>query len=134
MSENPKTFYQRELERLFQTLPLPEYRYAQIRQSKAFMKQYYSEKIELEKIAAAAFMSRFYYIKVFKQVYGVTPRQYLKDLRISEAKKLLKKGISVTQVCHDVGYQSLPTFSKAFKCGTGYSPKAYQNLNYNNLG
>ena len=123
-----KTFYQRELERLVQTQMLPEYRYIQIRQSKAYMEQYHAEKIDLEKIAAAAFMSRFYYIKVFKQIYGITPRQFLKDLRISKAKELLKTGLSVTQVCFDVGYESLPTFSRAFKTGTGYSPKAYQEL------
>jgi AraC-like DNA-binding protein len=61
----------------------------------------------------------------------MTPRQYLRDLRIENARELLKKGHSVTQVCFDVGYDSLPTFSKVFKRGTGHSPKAYQKLNSN---
>lgn len=133
MTVKPKTFYEQEVERLAQNQPLMEYQYILLRQSKAFMEKYLAEKIELENIAAAAFMSRFYYIKIFKQVYGVTPRQYLRDLRISKAKELLKNGLSVTQVCYDVGYESLPTFSAAFKRGTGYSPKAYQKLNNGNL-
>ncbi len=73
-------------------------------------------------------MSRFYYIRVFKQVYGVTPRNYLKDMRISKAKELLKQGNSVTDTCMNVGYESLATFSATFKKSTSYSPKEYQRL------
>jgi AraC-like DNA-binding protein len=97
------------------------------------MEKYHGDKIKLDEIAAAAFMSRFHYIRIFQQVYGMTPRQFLRDLRIAKAKELLKEGYSVTQVCFDVGYESLPTFSKVFKRGTGYSPKAYQELNNSNL-
>ncbi len=133
MAVKPKTFYEKELDRISQTHLLLEHLYIQIRQSKAFMEQHHSEKIELDNMAAAAFMSRFYYIRIFKQVYGVTPRQYLRDLRISKAKELLTQGFPVTQVCYDVGYDSLPTFSSAFKRGTGYSPKEYQKMNKGNL-
>ena len=91
MSAKSKTFYEREVERIAQDHLLMEYQYIHIRNSTAFMKKYHAEKIELGDIAAAAFMSRFYYIRIFKQIYGVTPRQYLKDLRISKAKELLKK-------------------------------------------
>jgi AraC-like DNA-binding protein len=133
MSVQSKTFYEREVERIAKDhLPM-EYQYIHIRQSAAFMKKYHAEKIELEDIAAAAFMSRFYYIRIFKQIYGVTPRQYLKDLRISKAKELLQKGLPVTQVCIDVGYKSLSTFSNAFKRGTWYSPSVYQKMNQSNL-
>lgn len=133
MATKPKTFYEREVERISQDHLLMEYQYIHIRQSRAFMEKHHSEKITLENIAAAAFMSRFYYIKIFKQIYGVTPRQYLRDLRISKAKELLKKGFPVTRVCYDVGYESLSTFSSAFKRGTGYSPREYQKMNNSNL-
>jgi methylphosphotriester-DNA--protein-cysteine methyltransferase len=113
MTVKPKTFYERELERISQSHSLMEHQYVQIRQSRAFIEKYHSEKIELENMAASAFMSRFHYIRIFKQIYGITPRQYLRDLRISKAKELLKKGLSVTRVCYDVGYESLPTFLSA---------------------
>jgi AraC-like DNA-binding protein len=131
MTKLSKTFFEQEVERIMSDHGLPEHYYAYLRQSKAFMEKYHSDKIELDEIAAAAFMSRFHYIRIFKQVYGMTPRQYLRDLRIENARELLKKGHSVTQVCFDVGYDSLPTFSKVFKRGTGHSPKAYQKLNSN---
>jgi AraC-like DNA-binding protein len=131
--KNPsKTFFEREVDRLNKEYGLPDYQYVYIRQSKAFMEKYYREKIELDEIAAAAFMSRFHYIRIFQKVYGMTPRQYLRDLRIEKAKELLKKGRSVTQVCIDIGYTSLPTFSKIFKRGTGVSPRTYQKQNISN--
>ncbi len=132
MSNKPKTFYEQEVDRIAKKHSLSKYLYIQIRQSKVFMEKYHSEKIELEQIAAAAFMSRFHFIRIFQQIYGVTPRQYLRDVRISRAKELLKKEIPVTQVCFDVGYESLPTFSNAFKRATGYSPKVYQKMHKSN--
>lgn len=123
-----KSFYEQELDRLVSENPLSEYHYAYIRQSKAFMEQHLAKELKLEEMAAAAFMSRFHFIRVFRKVYGLTPRQFLKDLRISRAKELLKTGLSVTEVSNEVGYSSLPTFSIAFKRGTRYSPKAYQEL------
>ncbi len=132
MTARSKTFYERELDHIADQHALGEHVYALIRQSKAFIDSYFHDQIELETMAAVAFMSRFYYIRIFKQVYGVTPRQYLRDLRITKAKALLQKGLPVTQVCHAVGYNSLPTFSSAFKRGTGLSPRAFQKVNLRN--
>jgi AraC-like DNA-binding protein len=127
-----KTFYEQQIERIASNHGLPAYQYIQVRQSKAFMDKYYGEKIELAKMAASAFMSRFHYIRIFGQVYGLTPRHYLRDLRLSKAKELLKKGLSVTQVCFEVGYESVPTFSAAFKKASSYSPAAYQKIHHSN--
>lgn len=128
-----KTYFEIQIEQLTREHYLPEYYYVQVRQSKSFMERCLSEKIELEKIASAAFMSRFHYTRIFKKVYGRSPRKYLKDLRINKGKELLKEGLDVTQVCFEVGYDSLTTFCNAFKKATGYSPTEYQNLNKSNL-
>ncbi|ULN65462.1 AraC family transcriptional regulator [Vibrio gigantis] len=128
MSSPPKTFYEQELDRLDSEIAIPAKHYVLIRQSKRFIEEYYPEKIDLDDLAKAAFMSRFHYIRVFKQVYGVTPRNYLKDMRISKAKELLKQGNSVTDTCMNVGYESLATFSATFKKSTSYSPKEYKRL------
>ncbi|EKM30707.1 bacterial regulatory helix-turn-helix s, AraC family protein [Vibrio harveyi] len=40
------------------------------------MEKHHSENIELNDLAKAAFMSRFHYVRIFKQMYGVTPRSY----------------------------------------------------------
>jgi len=133
MSKKTKTYFENEVNRLYgEELFRPEL-YVQIRQSKAFMVKYHAEKIELNDLAAAALMSRFHYIRMFQSMYGLTPRSFLKDLRVSNAKKLLKKGLSITQVCFDVGYESLSTFSAVFKKCTGYTPSEYQRIQKSNL-
>jgi AraC-like DNA-binding protein len=132
MTTGKKTYFEIQLDQILQTHYLPEYYYLQVRQSKSFMEKYLSEKIELEKIASTAFMSRFHYARIFKSVYGLSPRQYLRDLRMNKAKELLKQGMGIAQVCFDVGYDSLPTFCNVFKKATGYSPKQYQVQNKSN--
>ena len=132
MTTETKTYFEIQLDQLLKEHYLPEYYYVQVRQSKSFMEKYLSEKIELEKIASTAFMSRFHYTRIFKRVYGLSPRQYLRDLRINKGKELLKQGQRISEVCFDVGYDSLPTFCNAFKRATGYSPKEYQTLNKSN--
>ncbi|MEM7372968.1 MAG: AraC family transcriptional regulator [Bacteroidota bacterium] len=133
MNYPSKTFYEQEVERISKVYGLPAYQYALIRQSKAFIVTHHGEKIGVNEMADAACMSRFHFIRIFQRVYGITPRQYLRDVRIEKAKPLLKQGESVSQVCLKVGYTSLPTFSAAFKRGTGHSPKAYQLINKSNL-
>lgn len=126
MNPTPKSFYEQQLEQMAAARPLQAYHFAMIRQSRAFIEKYHCQQLELEAMAAAAAMSRFHFIRIFQQVYGLTPRQYLRDLRLSKARTLLCQGLPVTQVCLEVGYQSLPSFSRAFKRGLGISPKDYQ--------
>lgn len=128
-----KSFYELELDKVIENDSLPANKYVQVRLSKDFMQKYYAEKIKLESVAEKAFMSHFHYIRIFQKIYGITPKQYLKDIRIEKAKEKLKSGFSVTEVCSEIGYESLPTFSKYFKLATGYSPKEYQKINNRNL-
>lgn len=126
MTHQNKTFYEKEVERIIKESNIPHHHYAHTRKSKGFMEKYFAEKINLEAIAESAFMSRFHFIRVFQQIYGMTPRQYLKDMRIAKARELLLAGRPIAEVCFDVGYESLPTFSRIFKSGTGLSPKKFQ--------
>nr|WP_086939178.1 AraC family transcriptional regulator [Thaumasiovibrio occultus] len=127
-----KTFYEQELDRLSSEIGLQPKQALLIRQSKAFMEQYYAERVELNELAQAAFMSRFHYVRMFKQFYGMTPRNYLKDLRLAQAKTLLRAGRTITDTCFDVGYESLTRFSSTFKKATGYSPSAFQKQHKSN--
>ncbi|WP_315979940.1 AraC family transcriptional regulator [Aliamphritea spongicola] len=86
MPKAPKTFYERELERIYSEEVLPPEKFEQVRQSRTFMEEHYSDRLELDDLASATHMSRFHFVRIFQQMYGLTPRVYLRDLRIAKAK------------------------------------------------
>jgi AraC-like DNA-binding protein len=68
---------------------------------------------------------------VFKRYYGRTPHQYLQEVRIEMAKKILLKGKSIDEVCNAIGFKSKTSFISLFKKMTGVTPLAYQNKKSN---
>jgi AraC-like DNA-binding protein len=79
----------------------------------------------LDEMAAIAFLSRFYFNRVFREITGLPPVRFHTALRIAEAKRLLvTTDLSVTEVCFEVGYQSLGTFTTHFHELVGVSPRA----------
>jgi AraC-like DNA-binding protein len=83
--------------------------------------------LDLAAVAGHAGYSRFHFIRAFKAAYGETPGQYLTHRRIERAEELLRAAdLSVTEICHLVGFSSLGTFSTRFKARTGLTPSAYR--------
>ncbi|AZP19485.1 AraC family transcriptional regulator [Streptomyces aquilus] len=83
--------------------------------------------LDLEAVAARAGYSRYHFIRAFKEVYGETPGQYLTHRRIERAEECLRGAdLSVTEICHLVGFSSLGTFSARFKPRTGLAPSEYR--------
>ena len=93
---------------------------------KAYLDNNYGEAANLICIAGANFQSRFHMIRVFKKYYGQTPHQYLTGVRIEKARAFLDSGLSVTETCFHLGFQSVTSFTALFKKYTGISPSAYR--------
>lgn len=129
MPKHPKSFYEAQIARIYDETPVRAEHYEQIKQSRAFMVQHYFEQLDLDALAKSAFISRFHYARVFQRVYGVTPRAYSRDIRVEKAKSLLRQGLPITQVCLDVGYESVTTFSSVFKKCVGCTQKQYARDN-----
>ena len=68
MSKKPKTYFENELDRIYREIPFRPEQYVQVRQSKAFMEEFYSDRVELNDLAKAAFMSRFHYVRIFQRM------------------------------------------------------------------
>lgn len=84
--------------------------------------------LDIIKIAEISSVSDVYLRKLFNKTFGVSPKQYLTDLRISKAKQLLKNTqLSITEVAERCGYWSIYHFSRAFKTATGHSPTEYRS-------
>jgi AraC-like DNA-binding protein len=81
----------------------------------------------IDEIAAELNVSPFHFTRQFQAVFGVTPHQYRIQVRLDRAKDLLASGTrSVTEVCMDVGFSSLGSFSTLFTRRFGESPSAYR--------
>ncbi|MCB1051171.1 MAG: helix-turn-helix transcriptional regulator [Acidobacteria bacterium] len=132
MSIADPSYFSREVARVYAELPINADHFTQVRRAKKLMETHLHENIDLSEMAKTAGMSGAHFIRIFRQVYGMAPRKFLRDLRLSQAKSLLIQGLPVTEVCLAVGYESLPTFSNAFKRGMGQSPQAFQKHNKSN--
>ncbi len=101
------------------------YLYRRIVQSKLFIDAHYPEKIDINNISGEAYFSKFHFIRLFKQIYGKTPHQYLTSVRINNAVKLLQQELSISEVCFLTGFESISSFSGLFKRIVGVSPSVF---------
>jgi AraC-like DNA-binding protein len=86
--------------------------------------------LSLDRIAREAGLSKFQFVRVFQRVTGYTPVFARNLLRISAAKKELKRGkLSVTEIAFSSGFNDLSSFNKAFKRITGCSPSQFTKSN-----
>lgn len=103
-----------------------QYKYRQIVKAKLFIDKNFSQSIDLNQIAEQAHFSKFHFIRLFKNIYDITPNQYLTEVRIEKAKSLLKKNKSIDEVCMLVGFESVSTFKGLFKRETDYTLSDYK--------
>ncbi len=120
------TLYREQINKIKNELYSKEDLLKQIIESKQFIDRKFSTKLDLDKIAGKAFLSKFHFLRLFKSVYGTTPHQYLITVRLEKAKFLLKSDLSVSEICTLVGFESPTTFAGLFKKYTGQSPSLYR--------
>ncbi|WP_270712518.1 helix-turn-helix domain-containing protein [Phocaeicola coprophilus] len=91
-----------------------------------FINKNYQNNIALEDIACNVGMNPSALCRYYKKHTGKRMFEYLTELRISYATKLLiNKNINISQVAYDCGYNSLSHFNHQFKQVTGYTPSEY---------
>jgi AraC family transcriptional regulator len=104
--------------------PRAAYHRQAVERAIAAMSERLDEQFSLETLAGLAFFSPYHFHRVFRNVTGVPPRRFLSALRIEEAKRLLlTSDLSVTDICFEVGYHSLGTFTSQFTRFVGVSPR-----------
>jgi AraC family transcriptional regulator len=95
----------------------------------AAMRERMEEDLSLKDLAGEAFISLFHFNRIFRQLVGIPPCQFLGALRLQEAKRLLlTTDASVTDICFQVGYNSLGTFTRRFTSLVGTSPRHLRAL------
>jgi transcriptional regulator GlxA family with amidase domain len=88
-----------------------------------FIEDNFSEKLTIEDLAKTAKLSKYHFIRVFKAYTDTTPIEYLKEVRISKAKELLKQNkTDITNTALMVGFDNISYFIKVFKEICGVTP------------
>jgi AraC-like DNA-binding protein len=102
--------------------------YQRIAAAKIYIDENFHEAIDLNIISQRAFLSRFHFHRLFRKVYRRTPHQYITQKRIDKAKELLAENKPVSEVCNEVGFESIGSFSSLFKKEIGFAPTYYRNM------
>jgi AraC-like DNA-binding protein len=91
------------------------------------MDRAFSQPIDIAALARVAHVSPAHFSRQFRATFGESPHRYLQRRRVERAMELLREtGRPVTEICFDVGFSSLGTFSRTFKAVVGEPPSAYR--------
>jgi AraC-like DNA-binding protein len=100
---------------------------AHLRRARDLVDRAYAQPLDVAALARAAHVSPHHFIRRFKEAFGETPYQYVLTRRVERAQELLRNtDLTVTEICLEVGFQSLGSFSSAFHRVAGMSPTDYR--------
>lgn len=100
-----------------------------IRLAKQYIQNHYKESISLEEVSDAVGLSAGYFSTLFKKVEGEGFAKYLIQIRMEQAKILLRESnTSIAEICKQVGYNDLKHFTHTFEKVTQLKPSAYRKL------
>ncbi|HLO30873.1 MAG TPA: AraC family transcriptional regulator [Anaerolineales bacterium] len=98
-----------------------------LRRAQELIDTQYSQPLDLDELARSANFSRYHFLRLFRHAFHATPHEYLTRKRIEHAKELLAQSeLTVTEICFEVGFESLGSFSTLFHKIVGWSPSIYR--------
>jgi AraC-like DNA-binding protein len=107
---------------------------AHLRRARDLLDREYARPLNVPAMARAALMSPSLFSRRFRELYGETPYAYLQTRRVERAMALLRAGrLPVTEVCLEVGFTSLGSFSATFTRLVGQPPSAYKARDHSRL-
>jgi AraC-like DNA-binding protein len=120
-------------------MPIAPDVYKKIITAKVYIDENFHEAIDLDCLSRQACLSRYHFHRLFTRIYQKTPHQYLTQKRIGQARKWLAgetpvpyrpeahKQLTVSEICNNVGFESIGSFSVLFKKEIGVAPQNYRN-------
>lgn len=120
------TYYQQQVVSIREKIFPKDHLCQQVMAAKQFIDNRFDDPIAVQDMAREAYFSKFHFLRLFKQVYGKTPYQYLIEIRIAKAKQLLQTDLPVSEVCFAVGFDSVSSFKRLFKRHTHFTPTAFR--------
>ncbi len=103
--------------------------FARLQAVREFIAQHYDEPLKLQTLADEAGYSPFHFQRQFVRAFDQSPNEFLVDFRLKRAQELLRsRDLSVQEVCVEVGYTSLASFSDLFSRTVGCPPTEYRRV------
>jgi AraC-like DNA-binding protein len=101
--------------------------YESLQRARELIDAQYSQPLDLNELSQAANLSCYHFLRAFRGAFHMTPHEYLTRKRIERAKELLaESNLLVTEICFEVGFESLGSFSTLFHRTVGWSPSIYR--------
>ncbi|MGE5944067.1 MAG: helix-turn-helix domain-containing protein [Flavobacteriales bacterium] len=101
--------------------------YKRISKAKDMIFDSYKQPLSIEELSKEACISKYHFTRLFKDIYGVSPYQFLKTVRLEKAKELLLQNSPIHEVAHKVGFAESNSFINAFKTYTNIYPSEFRN-------
>ena len=93
----------------------------------SYINEHFAEDISVEELASKASLSQYHFIRTFKRETGFTPHEYIVNIRMNNAKYLLKNSaLSIKDICFRTGFSCESVFCSAFKKHQGLTPLSYR--------
>ncbi len=97
-----------------------------IKPSVDYMEQYYNKQMNIEQLAFMSRLSPTHFRRLFKEIYRVSPLQYLNSIRINKAKDLILTDMySIGEISEMTGFSDISYFSRVFRKNTGIPPSSF---------
>lgn len=104
---------------------------SQLRRVQTYLQETLSEAVTLRTLAAVVYLSPFHFARAFKNTTGLPPHRYRMQLRIQQAKALLKETPdNVTDIAYACGFNSSQHLAKVFRRVVGMTPTAFRRFHY----
>ncbi len=95
--------------------------------AKEYIVAHLGDNLSIDDISAAANLSKFHFIRMFRAQFGITPHQYVLNCRINHARKVLQLGKSATAAAQASGFADASHLNRNFKKVFGMTPKQFQS-------
>lgn len=86
---------------------------------------HYCDAISLKELAAIACVSKYYLVRTFRAAVGVPPHRYQQRLRLTRSLRMLRQGMPLSAVAHELGFADQSHFTRAFRAEYGTTPGAW---------
>ena len=106
---------------------IKHFQYRKICLGRDFLTERYLGSFNLAEAAKYSCMSQYHFSRVFTKTFGESPYEYVVRIRIEKAKNMLiTENFSVSEICEEIGYSSIGSFSFLFHKKVGMSPTQYR--------